>query len=153
METLEINNKMKLIFESDLIIPPMSETFLAITDGARIRLEDIKHDKARGLVEILIQRKELIRFRKTLFGTMQPVYGEKIIETLVVIEAVEDINIKYDHRLVSECNSYFTILFGLKISNNEVYFSSAEEFQGTALCQVFIKTKETKIKCIDMEER
>jgi hypothetical protein len=48
-------------------------------------------------------------------------------------------DIRVDERLVVDCNSCFTIPFGLKVDDHKVSLGSAEEIQGKVLCQVLIK--------------
>jgi hypothetical protein len=144
---------MKLAFESPLTIPSIDKTLNILIDRARICLNDIHYHAASNIVEMLIQRKELIGFKKSFLGVTRPVYGQKMIDAKLTINEVFEAKIEFDNRLVAECNSCFTVLFGLNINDNNLYIGSVEEFQGKSLCQVFIKVKEISIECVDIERK
>jgi hypothetical protein len=96
-----------------------------------------------------MQRKRLKGFKKSFWGVMQPVYGQIMIKSLLTIRQVEEMNIKVDDRLVTDCNSCFTVMFGVKVDDNELYLGSLQEAQGTVLCQIYIKVKEISIEFVD----
>ncbi len=140
---------MKIVFESSVMMPSISKALSILTNGARICLDDIQYDAAEGIVELLMRRKELTGFRKSFLGVMQPVYSQTMVDTVLTIREVVAMNIKVDDRLVTECNSCFTVLFGLHVDGNELYLGSVEETQGKVLCQVFITVKGMSIECVD----
>jgi hypothetical protein len=127
---------MKIAFETDILIPPISNAISILMDRANICIDDIHYDQVKGIVEIYMQRKELISFKKPFFREMQPVYGQTMIESLLTIRQVEAMDIEVDDRLITECNSCFTVLFGLKADGNRLYLGSVEETQGNMLCQI-----------------
>jgi hypothetical protein len=139
MET--VRKTMNIAFESDLFLPSISKTISILTDRANICLDDIHYDETNGIVEIIMQRKELTGFKKPFFSEMQPVYSQKMIQSLLTIKQVVEMKIKVDDKLVDDCKSCFTVLFGLRMNENELYIGSAEETQGKVLCQLFIKVK------------
>lgn len=141
---------MKMHFESHMTIPAISDIFCVLTNGARVCLDKINYDETKGFVEILIQRKELLEVKKSFFWKDHPIYSQKLTDTMLTIKDVVGMRIKYDDRLVSECNSCFTVLFGLKINQNELYLGSVEEFRGIVLCQIFIQVKKINIECVDI---
>ena len=96
-----------------------------------------------------MQRKKLIGFKKSFLGEMQPVYSQTMIKSLLTIKQVEEMNIKVDDRLVADCNSCFTVLFGLKMDDNQLHLGSVEEIQGNTLCQIYIKVKGISIEYSD----
>ena len=140
---------MKLAFESDLLMPSISQTLSLLTDKAKICVDDIHYDEANGIVDISMQRKELTGFKKTFLGGTQPVYSQTMIQSLLTIRQVQEMNIKVDDRLVTDCNSCFTVLFGLKVDDDELYLGSVEEIQGNILCQIFIKVKSMNVEYRD----
>ena len=109
---------MKITFESDLSFPTVSKTIAILTDRAKKCVNDIHYDEAKGIVYIYMQRKELTGFKKSFLGEMQPVYSQTMINSLLTIRQVEKMNIKADDRLVTDCNSCFSIMFGLKVDDN-----------------------------------
>lgn len=144
---------MKLIFESPFTIPSISQALSILTDGSKICIDDIQYNKVDGIVVLLMQRKELTGFRKSFLGALQPVYSQTMINSVLTIKEVVEMDIKVDNRLVSECNSCFTVLFGLNVDGNNLYLGSVEEAQGNTLCQVFIKVKHLNIEYVDKEKK
>lgn len=140
---------MKIAFESGCWMPQVAKAFSVLTDGAKVCIDDIHYEEAKETVNIYMQRKELTGFKKPLLGEMQPVYSQTMIKSLLTIRQVEEMSIKVDDRLVVECNSCFTVLFGLKVDDNHLYLGSAEETQGNILCQVYIRVKELSIEFRD----
>lgn len=144
---------MKIVFESELLIPSISNAISILTDRAKVCLENIHYDEARGIVNIEMQRKELKEFKKSLLGEMQPVYSQTRIQSFLTIKQVDEMSIKVDNRLVADCNSCFTLLFGLKMDDKLLYLGSVEEIQGNILCQITIKVKEISIEYGDVESK
>jgi hypothetical protein len=140
---------MMLSFESNVWIPSIAKSFSSLLDKARICIDNVHYDKVNGIVEINTQRRELIGFNKTIFGEMQPVYSKSMINSLLKIRHVNEMDITVDDRLRAYCNSYFTVLFGLKVEGYQMYLSSVEEMHGTVLCQIFIKVNEINIEYAD----
>lgn len=143
---------MKISFESDLLVPPISKVISILTDKAKVCIEDIHFDDTNRIVEIYIQRKEITGFKKSFLGEVRPVYGQNTNKALLRIRQVEEIQLQIDDRLATECNSCFTILFGLKVDNNLLHLGSAEEIQGVTLGQIFIKVKKLSIEYRDEME-
>jgi hypothetical protein len=141
---------MKITFESSLSIPTVSETISLLTNGAKVSIDDIHYNEVKGIVKIHMQRREITGFKKTLLGEMQPIYNQTMIESLLTINQVEEMNIKVDHRLIAQCNSYFDVLFGIKMYDNQLYLGSVQEAQGIVLCQIYIKVKEINIEYRDL---
>ena len=75
-----------------------------------------------------------------------------MIESLLTIRQVEEMDLKVDERLVANCNSCFTILFGVKVEDKQLYLGSVEEIQGDILCQIFIKVRQMNIEFSDLVE-
>jgi hypothetical protein len=140
---------MRIVYESDLFIPPVLNAISILTNGAKVCIEDIHYDRARGTVDIHMHRKELLECKKTVLGETKPVYGQSMIRSLLTIRQVEAMNLKVDDRLVAECNSCFTVLLGLAAEDQQLYLGSAEEIRGHTLCEIFIKVKQMNIEFID----
>lgn len=142
---------MILTFESNMWIPSISKVFSSLLDKARICIDTVHYDKVNNFVEINTQRRELIRFNKSIFGEMQPVYSRSMINSLLTIRHVDEMDLIVDDRLRAYCNSCFTVLFGLKVEDNRMYLSSAEEIQGIVLCQINIKVNKINIEYADYQ--
>ena len=143
---------MKIAYESNLLLPPISQAISFLTDRAKICLDDIQYDKAEGKVEIIMLRKKLSKFSKSIFGKIQPVYSQSAIKSLLIIRQVEEMSIKVDDRLGRDCNSDFTVLFGLRLNDNNLYIASVEEAQGDFLCQIHIKVGRINLELCDVEK-
>jgi hypothetical protein len=141
---------MRMAFEFDLSIPTVSEVISILTDRAKVCIDDIHYNEAMGIVDIYLQRKELTGFQKVFLREKQPIYSDKVIKSLLTIRQVEDMNIKVDPRLKDNCDSCFTVLFGLKVDDNQLYLGSAEEIQGKILCQILIKVRGMNIEICDV---
>lgn len=142
---------MRLLFESSMVMPQISEVLSTLISGARIHIANIQYVESQRTVNILLERKELLGFKRSFFGTEQPTYSQNVRKTLLIIKDVIALNIKTNNRLVNELNSSFTVLLGVKIDSNGFHLGSVEEFQGETLCQVSIKTERYNIECIDLE--
>jgi len=144
---------MKITFESSFLVPSVSETISLLTNSAKVHVDDIQYDEENGNVEIPMQRKEITEIKKTVLGTMKPVYGQASANSLLTIRQVDEMEVEVDDSLRAECNSCFTVLFGLKIDNNQLYLGSVEESKGKILCQIRIKVKELSIEFTDVERK
>ncbi|GAP06344.1 hypothetical protein ATHL_01198 [Anaerolinea thermolimosa] len=140
---------MKMSFESDLLVPSISQFISILTDRAKVCVKDIRYDKPIGIVEVSMQRRELTGFKKSLLGEGQPVYSQKMIKSLLKIRNVEEMKLEINDRLATDCNSCFTVMLGLKIDNNQLYLGSVEEIQGNILCQIIIRVKKIDIEFCD----
>jgi hypothetical protein len=140
---------MNLTFESNLLVPPISEAISLLTNYALIYLDDIQYDKEKATVKIILVRREITGFKKSLLGNIQPLYGYDVTKSILTIKQVEDVIINVDEILRTELHSRFTALFGLKLGNTELYLCSAEENQGNLLCEIFIKVKGINIEIKD----
>jgi hypothetical protein len=142
---------MRFVFESSVMMPHISEMLSVLVGGARIHVDNIQYNESQRKVEILMERKELIGFKKSLFGSKQPIYSQNVLKTLLIVNDAIGMNIRMDDRLAAKLNSSFTVLFGEKLNNNELYLGSVEESQGEIFCQVSIKMEGLNIECIDLE--
>jgi len=139
---------MRIAYESDLFMPPAIKIFSMLTDKAQVCIKDIHYDEAKGTVDIHMHRKEILEYKKTFFGGMKPIYSQVMIKSLLSIRQVEEMILKIDDRLVSDCNSCFIILFGMTVNDKQVYLGSAQEIRGQVLCEIFIKVKQVNIEFI-----
>ncbi len=94
-------------------------------------------------MELLVptQRHELTGFKKSFLGVVRPIYGQTIIDTLLTIRQVVDLNLKVDDVLITECNSCFTVLFGLHIDGDELHLGSAEEEEGRIFAELLSRLR------------
>jgi hypothetical protein len=142
---------MRFVFESPALMPYVSTVLSILVSGARIHLHDIQHKESQGVVEILMQRKEVTGIKNSFFGRQQPVYGQNTLKTLLIVKDVIGVDITTNNGLADKLNSSFTVLLGVKLSDNELYLGSVEEYQGEVLCEVSIKMKRLNVECIDVE--
>jgi hypothetical protein len=139
---------MRIVFESAVMIPEIYETFAVSTTGAVICINDIRYDATEGVVEIRMKQREMIEPKKTFWG--QPIYHSQTwVNAVLTIRHVVAMKKDVDNILVTECNSCFTVMMGMKIDKNEIYLGSLEEVRGKNLCELFIKVKEFNIEFVD----
>jgi hypothetical protein len=144
---------MEIAIESDVLIPSVFEALSVLMNRARVCIDNMHYDPENGVVKILMQRYELTGYKKSVLGVEQPIYGKTRIDTLLTINQVVDMKLKVDDVLVTDCNSCFTILFGLHVDGNEFYLGSAEEDEGRTLCQVFITVTGINIELTDRVQK
>lgn len=139
---------MRISFESDMVMPTISKAILELTDSTTVCLNDIHYDEAQGIVKIYFQRREITEFKSSYWfgGGVKKVYGQARIKSLLTIRQVEGMDIDVDDWLVTECNSCFTVLFGVHMDRNKVYLGSLEESRGKLLCEISIKVKKLDIE-------
>lgn len=143
---------MRFVFKSSIMMPYISEMLSALVGGARIDIDHIQYNESQRTVEMLMQRKELIGFKTSFLGRKKPIYSKNVLNTLLKVNDAIGMNIKMDDRLVDKLDSSFTVLFGAKLDNNELYLGSVEESQGKIFCQVSVKVERINIECIDLEK-
>ncbi len=105
---------MNIAFESNLLVPPIAEAISLLTDKAQICVDDIRYDKEKATVKIVLNKREITGFKKSLFGITQPLYGSDVTKSILTIKQVEDVIINVDEILRKELHSRFTALFGLR---------------------------------------
>jgi hypothetical protein len=137
---------MKITFESEKSLPTFNKVISVLTDKAKICVDDIHHDEVRGIVNIAMQRKDIVDFKKSFLGEMRPIYGHRMNKSLLTIKNVKEMKVVVADQLITDCNSCFTVLFGLKVDDNRLYLGSAEEEQGNLLCEISIEVKELSIE-------
>lgn len=144
---------LKMSFESDMDMPTISKAILNLTDNTTVCLSDISHDEVQNIVEIYLQRREILEFKRPPWfwfgGEVKKIYGPAKVKSLLVVRQVDKVDINVDDRLVSEFNSCFTVMFGVQLEKNEVYLSSLEECEGKILCKIQIKVKKLDIDYIE----
>jgi len=137
---------MKIIFESDMPIPHISNALSILMDRANVCIEDIHYDKAEKTVSMKLQRKVVTGFKKTFWGEERPVYGQTLIKSYLKIRKVDDFKIEIDDRLVTDCKSCFSMFSGLWMDKNRLFIGSVEEAQGETLCEISIMVKAISIE-------
>jgi hypothetical protein len=139
---------MRIVFESTVMIPEIHEAFAVSTTGAVICINDIRYDASEGVVEIRMKQRDIIEPKKAFWG--RPIYhGQTWVDAVLTIRHVVAMKKDVDDILVSECNSCFTVMMGMKIDKNEIYLGSLEEVRGKTLCELFIKVNEFNIEFVD----
>jgi hypothetical protein len=142
---------MKLSFEASETFSPISRALSILTSGAEICVNDIQYDEVNGIVQMPMKRRQVIEQKGCLYGWLRPphAFGKNWIDSLLIIRQVVAMKLDVDDILISECNSRFTVLMGMKMENNEIYFGSHEEASGKTLCNIFIKVKGNDLEFID----
>ncbi len=144
---------MKLIYESAKTTKSASEAIFTLVPvgGAIICVDDIQYDETSGFVKIPMKRTEFLEWKKVFFFGKRLVTSEPKIDSILTIRDVVKLDMQVDDILRNECNSCFTVLFGMKIDGNELYLGSVEEARGVTLCHIFIEVKKINIEFVDIE--
>ena len=144
---------MKLIYESSTTTQSASEAIFTLVPagGAIICVDDVQYDETLRIVKIPMKRTEFLEWKRVLFFGKRLVTSEPKIDSILTIRDVVKIDMQVDDILRNECNSRFTVLFGLKVNGNKLYLGSVEEASGVTLCHIFIEVKKINIEFVDIE--
>jgi hypothetical protein len=120
------------------------EEFAAITDRSLLRPEAVQFNDAEASIVVPLSRPPLRGKRRRLL-----VSGYRRDQSSSLIRAV--LTIRNVESWAAECAPGFghepvTLLFGVGVKGNEVYFESAEEDQGRPWYSLT-----AKVTCIDLE--
>ena len=143
---------MRIAFESTVIFTPVVESLAILTNMAEICVDDIRYDAANGIVEIPMKRRETIEQNRRGFSEwLRP--ARRISQTwtysVLTIRQVIAMKMDVDDILVTECNSRFSAMMGLKVENDKLYLGSLEEVRGKTLCDIHITVKGINIELVD----
>jgi hypothetical protein len=145
---------MRIVFEASEMLSSISRALSLLTNGAEICVNDIQYDEVNGTVKIPMKRKEVVEQNRKgcWFGWLHQPYisGQNRINSMLIIRQVTGIKMDVDNLLISECNSCFTVMMGVKIEKDEIYLGSLEEVSGKTLCNIFIKVKESDLEFSDL---
>jgi hypothetical protein len=120
--------------------------------GAKICINDIQYDEPSRTIKIPMKRTEFLGWKKSFFFGKEPVSSEPRIDALLIIRDVVEMNEKVDDILVNECNSCFTVMMGLHVTENELYLGSLEEVRGITLCEIHLWVKSLNFEFFDVEK-
>ena len=146
---------MRITFEASEMLSSVSRVFLVLTNMAEICINDIQYDEANGIVEIPMKRREVTQqSRKGCFGWFLPpaISGYTWFDSLLTIRQVIKMKIDVDDLLITECNSCFSAMMGLKIENIDMYLGSLEEASGKTLCGVYISVNGYDLELVDLAQ-
>jgi hypothetical protein len=108
---------MKMTFESNILLPTLSKAVNELTNSNVVCINDIHYDEAQRTVGIYLQRREITGYKKPgwfrVCGEGEPIYGQTRVKSLLLIKQVEEVEINVDDRLITECNSCFTLESGV----------------------------------------
>lgn len=125
-----------------------SDEIKNITDKAIINVDDIFFDKERAEVRIKLQK--YILERKENFIDIFLNHKRKQKKTFfLTIKNVSHCSIQ--NRLSENDSKFIHVLFGIKIDEDSIYFSSAEEFQGEECYSMTIESRNFDISFYDSE--
>jgi hypothetical protein len=141
---------MRISLDTSIGLPNVFMEISNLTDRAIIALGEIKHDNLSARVEIPLQRRELLGYKKTWLGQNNPIYGGNTINSVLKIRKVTKMIVDVDDEIAAECNGRFTLLMGIKITDGEVHLSSVEESRGKLLCQITIEISDFDIELVDL---
>lgn len=141
---------MRILIDSQIFLPNIFRDIAVLTDKAKVILEKIEFNKDNKSIRMPIKRKNIGNFKSNIFFSKGSsiVKDDKEIASIIIIENVIDFEIKDNSDgMISE----FMILFGIKISEREIYISSVEESRGNNLIEIIIKVEKIKFELCDLE--
>lgn len=122
----------------------LCETVASITDHARLRHPEIRHDDASGEVRLPITRFPLIKQRRAL-GNLHdrhsPIQATVTVRNVVSFDIEDNTNPEPGHEIV--------LLFGIRLQDKEVYACSAEEDRGQHSFSVTLRVAELDVEIAD----
>jgi hypothetical protein len=134
----------------------VSRPFSRLTNMAEVCVDNIQYDKAHGIVQIPMKRRDIIKQnRKGCLGWWRPPYivGPNKIDSVLIIRQVVSMKMDVDDILVNECDSCFFIMMGVKIKPDQLYLGSHEEASGKHLCHIYITVKGINIELVDQDQK
>jgi hypothetical protein len=141
---------MRVITDLAIICEKQSELVASLTDGAKLRVNQIHYDDNEKVLTLPIRRiiaaNAKGRPRTIASGIAND--RSKLNESRIVIRKIQSYS---QSNLCGNNVSEITILFGVKVDENEIYISSAEELSGELMFELLIKVSEVDIEISDYE--
>ena len=135
---------MRITIQSDSETPDLFKGLELMTMSAFVKLADIKVDEAGSEIIIPMKRRLYERMRSLLLGERYKLISNDLIDSRLIIRNVVDHNVDDNLNLPE-----IQILFGVIISNKELYLCSVEEQSGVIAYQMSIQVKTYDIELID----
>jgi hypothetical protein len=136
---------MKVKIDSQTALPGAFKDLANLTGYAVVNLNDINYDDFNSQVNILFKAKSITGYKKRFTGGEDiPLYSENWNNYLLQIYDVKEFNQKICDDELTE----FSVLFGVKIQDREVYLCSVEECSGTTLVEISIIVNSYKIQLL-----
>lgn len=124
----------------------VKELLAPFLNRSKVDVTRIVYSKEEKWIEIPFVRK-LSYPGKSIFDKHVCITKEK--ESLLRVKNVEDFTIHTAEFLLTDLNSIFTVLFGMKISGHELYLSSIEESKGRLACELNILVSSINLEITD----
>jgi hypothetical protein len=138
---------MYLYLKTKPVFPSITREIENITNYAKLEAKNIFWDREKKEVRIELRRRKITGYKRKLFRSVQyPIYDKEFVKSMVIIKNVVAFEL-INRDLESE---EFDLLFGLTISNEEIYFNSAQEYHGDVLLEGTIKIENLDIEIIDL---
>lgn len=138
---------MHLQLRGERIPEPLLETVAAITDHARLRHGDVRHDESARVVRLPITRFPLLKQRRVL-GNLHD--RDLPIPATVVVRNV--VKCEIGDRTSPDLGEEVDLLFGVRLREKEVYACSAAEARGQSCFSVMIEVAQLDIEISDGRE-
>lgn len=138
---------MKIIYESDIDLINLNKEIANLTANCKIKISEIKIDDENRRIVIPLDRFKESRYFSKLFGLSSRILFDtaQIINSEIIIENFTSYEIKKSN----DHNNLITVLFGISISENKIYMSSAEESKGESDFELRINVEKYKIEFRD----
>ena len=136
---------MRIFLQSDDETKDLFKELEFLTNSAEITLSYLNIDEINKKIVIPLVRKNYRRKKGFLRGSYK-LSSSKLIKSELIVKNILDYEINDNLNLKS-----IDILFGVNISNKEIYLSSVEERSGVTAFDLSIKVSSYDLELIDKE--
>jgi hypothetical protein len=139
---------LRIKLQSDSEMPDMFKGLELLTNAAFVSLANIIIDESQNQITIPMERRSYKRERFLLFGERYRRISKELIDSKLVIKNVVDYRMD-DNLHLSEIQ----LIFGVSVSDKEIYLCSAEESRGIPAFTMSIKVQTYDIELVDEKRK
>jgi hypothetical protein len=121
-----------------------------LTDQAKLLFRNIQYDEVKGLIVLPVERFKVLTKRR-IFSVFITRKYEKNAITQSTITIRNIIKCDVENNIDDPKVTYVTLLFGIKIRNNDIIVCSLEEDRGKTLYSIELKISELDIEISDQK--
>ena len=142
---------MELFIRSSSFLDIFLNELSDITDKAKLLIETVDYNEIDKTVTLQIKRNELLGYKIRFWSSDRiPVYGDKLINSKIIIKNVKDCTIT---NIFDMARSEVLLMFGLQVIKNKIYLNSFEEIDhGETAYSIEITVHDVSIEFIDEED-
>ncbi len=135
---------MHLHLRGDAVPETLYGAFAAITDHAKLRCAEVRHDQSSGVVSLPITRFPLVERRKVL-GNVHDLKSP--IQATVTVRNV--IKCQVEDNTTTAPVAEVQLLYGIRLEDKAVFACSAEEHRGRTCFAVTLEVTELDFEMAD----